>query len=126
MDFLTVGLPLLGAYLLGGVPFGLISSRLCGVPDIRSQGSGNIGATNVWRVVGPKAGIWVLVLDVGKGAAAVLAARLIDQTLVSHDLFLTGCAAAAIVGHVFPIYLRFKGGKGVNTALGVMITLLPV
>ncbi|HUV30098.1 MAG TPA: glycerol-3-phosphate 1-O-acyltransferase PlsY [Acidobacteriota bacterium] len=126
MDELKTILPVLAAYLLGAVPFGLIVARVFGVSDLRSRGSGNIGATNVWRVLGPGAAVWVYVLDIGKGIAVVLTARQIDQVLLSRDLFLICCAVAAIIGHVFPVYLGFKGGKGVNTALGAMITLLPV
>ena len=126
MNVLALCLPLLAAYLLGAVPFGLLVSRLYGISDVRAHGSGNIGATNVWRVAGAKAAIWVYVLDIGKGVAAVLMARSIDQTIIAYDLFLICCALAAILGHVFPIYLRFKGGKGVNTVVGTMVTLLPI
>jgi glycerol-3-phosphate acyltransferase PlsY len=126
LNILALCLPLLAAYLLGAVPFGLLVSRLYGISDVRAHGSGNIGATNVWRVVGSKAAIWVYVLDIGKGVAAVLMARSIDQTIIAYDLFLICCAMAAILGHVFPVYLRFKGGKGVNTVVGTMVTLLPV
>jgi glycerol-3-phosphate acyltransferase PlsY len=114
------------AYLLGAVPFGLIIARLYGVKDIRAEGSGNIGATNVWRIAGPKAAIWVYILDIGKGVLAVLLAQISTQTLMPRDLFLIICALAAILGHIFPVYLGFKGGKGVNTGLGVMLMLLPV
>lgn len=122
--------PILIAYLLGAIPFGLIVSRLFGIKDIRSQGSGNIGATNVWRVAGFRAAVWVYVGDVGKGVMAVLLAMFFadsfDIIFFSRDTFLVACALAAVLGHIFPVYLGFKGGKGVNTALGVMITLLPL
>ncbi|MBI5267848.1 MAG: glycerol-3-phosphate 1-O-acyltransferase PlsY [candidate division Zixibacteria bacterium] len=113
------------AYLIGGIPFGWLVARMYGIADIRTQGSGNIGATNVWRVAGAKAAIWVYLGDIGKGAAAVAIARAVGQQTISRDLFLVVAGLAAVVGHVFPIYLRFRGGKGVNTALGVMLTLLP-
>jgi glycerol-3-phosphate acyltransferase PlsY len=115
---------IVAAYLLGAIPFGLIIARLYGVRDIRAVGSGNIGATNVWRIAGPRAAIWVYLLDIGKGVLAVLLARIFSQTLMSRDLFLIVCALAAILGHIFPVYLGFKGGKGVNTGLGVMLMLL--
>jgi glycerol-3-phosphate acyltransferase PlsY len=126
MEFLSTVAPMAGAYLLGAVPFGLIVARLAGIADIRSHGSGNIGATNVWRVAGPKVAVWVYVLDIGKGAVAVLIAQSIEQRLVPNDVFVICCAGAAILGHVYPIYLRFRGGKGVSTALGAMLILLPV
>ncbi len=115
------------AYLLGAVPFGLLIGRLAGVGDIRKLGSGNIGATNVWRVAGFKIAIWVFLADIGKGALAVLLARFFapDAALRPEHLYVI-CAAAAVMGHVFPVYLRFKGGKGVNTALGAIVALLPV
>ncbi len=123
---MQVFLIFLAAYLLGAIPFGLIIARLYGVNDIRAVGSGNIGATNVWRIAGPKAAVWVYLLDIGKGVLAVLLARLSTQTILPKDLFLILCALAAILGHIFPVYLGFKGGKGVNTGLGVMLVLLPV
>jgi len=123
-------LPILIAYLLGGIPFGLIVSRIFGIKDIRSHGSGNIGATNVWRVIGPKAAVWVYLGDIGKGVAAVALAgcfaRHFDTAFLQIDTFLVICALAAVLGHLFPVYLGFKGGKGVNTALGAMIMLLPL
>ncbi|MFQ5499491.1 MAG: glycerol-3-phosphate 1-O-acyltransferase PlsY [Candidatus Zixiibacteriota bacterium] len=118
------------AYLLGGIPFGLIVARQYGVADIRAHGSGNIGATNVWRVAGAKAAGWVFLGDIAKGAIAVMLSRLYlsiqPQPLVAADIVFVLCACAAVLGHVFPIYTRFRGGKGVNTGLGVMLALLPV
>ena len=117
-------------YLLGAVPFGLIVARLYGVGDIRTLGSGNIGATNVWRVAGARVAIWVYLGDIAKGIAAVMVGRYFVQhfqfDLLPIDTFLVLCALAAVLGHVFPVYLGFKGGKGVNTALGTMLVLLPV
>jgi len=126
MEFVVILTPVIIAYLLGAVPFGLIVARLYRIKDIRKVGSGNIGATNVWRMVGAKAAIWVYLLDIGKGVAAIMVARQFHPTLISFDLLLVICAVVAVVGNVFPVYLRFKGGKGVNTSLGVMITLLPM
>jgi len=114
------------AYVLGAIPFGLLVGRWFGVRDIRNHGSGNIGATNVWRVAGPKAAIWVYALDIGKGVIAVLIARAVSQEWLPHDTFLVLTAMSAVMGHVFPVYMGFKGGKGVNTGLGVIATLLPL
>lgn len=113
---------LVGAYLLGAVPFGLILAKLAGV-DVRAAGSGNIGATNVARTAGRGLGILTLVLDALKGAAPVLVARL---GLEAGPAVEAGAGLAAILGHVFPVYLRFRGGKGVATALGVFAALTPL
>jgi glycerol-3-phosphate acyltransferase PlsY len=119
----TTSLLLAAAYLLGSIPFGLILAKLFAGSDIRKSGSGNIGATNVARVVGPAAGVSTLLLDAAKGAAAVwLAGRFSEQN--STALMLAG--VFALLGHCFPIWLRFKGGKGVATALGVFLMLSPM
>jgi len=119
----TTPLLLAAAYLLGSIPFGLILAKLFAGSDIRNSGSGNIGATNVARVVGPAAGILTLVLDAAKGAAAVwLAGRFSEQN--STALMLAG--VFALLGHCFPVWLGFKGGKGVATALGVFLMLSPM
>ncbi len=113
----------LAGYLLGTIPFGLILARAIGGKDVRQQGSGNIGATNVSRVAGPLAGILTLVLDAGKGAAAVcLAARFTGYS--ARAMIFTGLAA--LIGHCFPVWLGFKGGKGVATALGAFASLCPL
>jgi glycerol-3-phosphate acyltransferase PlsY len=111
------------AYLCGSIPFGLLIARWKTGTDVREIGSGNIGATNVARVVGPAAGILTLVLDVAKGAAAVwLAGRFSEQN--STALMLAG--VFALLGHCFPVWLRFNGGKGVAAALGVFLMLSPL
>ena len=112
-------LPQLGAivlgYLLGSVPFGLVLTKFAGLGDIRSIGSGSIGATNVLRTGRKDLALATLLLDGGKGAIAVLIARLISEDLT----VLAG--GAAILGHLFPVWLKFKGGKGVATTLGTLI-----
>lgn len=111
---------LLAAYLLGSIPFGLLLAKLFGAADVRKSGSGNIGAANVTRVVGPLAGILTLTLDAAKGAAGVLlAARYAEES--ATWMMLAGLTALA--GHCFPVWLKFKGGKGVATALGVFLAL---
>ncbi|MCM2272089.1 MAG: glycerol-3-phosphate 1-O-acyltransferase PlsY [candidate division Zixibacteria bacterium] len=117
---------LLAAFVIGGIPFGLLIARAYGVKDIRRHGSGNIGATNVWRVVGRNAALWVYLFDIGKGVLAVSIARLVDQSVMPRDIFLVLAAAASVFGHIFSPFVGFKGGKGVNTALGVLLVLLPV
>ena len=108
------------AYLLGSIPSGLILSKLLGAGDVRKSGSGNIGATNVARVAGPVAGILTLLLDVAKGALAVwLGERFSGYS--ATILMLAGIAA--LLGHCYPLWLKFKGGKGVATALGVFLML---
>ena len=119
----TTSLLLATAYFLGSIPSGLILAKLFFGSDIRKSGSGNIGATNVARVVGPSAGIFTLVLDVAKGAAGVwLAARFTDQNSAAMTL----AGVVALLGHCFPVWLRFKGGKGVAAALGVFLMLAPL
>jgi len=125
MSFITptTALLLAAAYFIGSIPFGLLLARLFAGSDIRKSGSGNIGATNVARVAGPAAGILTLVLDVAKGAAAVwLAGRFTEQSSTAMTL----AAVAALIGHCFPVWLKFKGGKGVAPALGVFLMLAPL
>ena len=110
------------AYLLGSVPFGFLLVRARGGPDVRSVGSGNIGAANVWRNVGALAGALTLVLDAGKGYLAVwLAGRIAGGNL----RWMTLAAVLAVVGHIFPVWLGFHGGKGVATGLGVFLPICP-
>jgi acyl phosphate:glycerol-3-phosphate acyltransferase len=114
---------LLAAYFLGSIPFGLLLAKHLGGADVRKAGSGNIGAANVARVAGPLAGILTLLLDTAKGAAAVwLAARFTHESAAWMML----AALAALAGHCFPVWLKFKGGKGVATALGVFLALCPL
>ena len=118
----TLLLPL-PAYILGSIPFGLILAKLFGGTDVRKGGSGNIGATNVARVIGPVAGILTLILDVAKGSAAVLLAARLSQDSATWMMI---AALAALVGHCFPVWLKFKGGKGVATAAGMFLVLCPL
>ncbi len=116
-NILMLFIALLGSYLLGTIPFGLILTKLGGMGDIRTMGSGNIGATNVLRTGNKALAALTLFLDGGKGALAVLAfaswGR--DAALVA--------AAGSLTGHIFPLWLKFRGGKGVATALGTLIAL---
>ncbi len=110
-------------YLAGSIPFGVIVTSLVAGKDVRAAGSGNIGATNVARVAGKKLGALVLLLDAAKGSLPVLLGLwLAPQNVLLH----VAIGAAAFVGHVFPVWLEFKGGKGVATALGVLLVLLPL
>lgn len=110
-------LPLVVGYLLGSVPFGLLLTRLTGGGDLRAVGSGNIGATNVLRTGKKGVAAATLLLDLGKGLAAVLLAR---QIWPGGEAF---AALGAVLGHCFPVWLRFKGGKGVATMMGVSLGL---
>ena len=105
------------AYLLGSIPFGLVLTRLAGLGDIRAIGSGNIGATNVLRTGRKSLAAATLLLDGGKGAVAVLIAARYGPDMAVL------AAAGAILGHCFPVWLRFKGGKGVATTLGIWLAL---
>jgi glycerol-3-phosphate acyltransferase PlsY len=115
---LAFALAALGGYLLGSVPFGLVFTRLAGLGDIRTMGSGNIGATNVLRTGHKGLALMTLICDSGKGAAAALAA----QHLWGPEAGLIA-GFAGVVGHNFPVWLRFKGGKGVATTLGVLLAM---
>ena len=120
---MTSGLGVLGlvaaaAYLLGSVPFGIVMTRLFGLGDLRQIGSGNIGATNVLRTGNKMAAALTLILDAGKGGIAVVIAR----ALVGEDAAQVA-GLAAFVGHCFPVFLGFKGGKGVATFIGTLLAL---
>ncbi|HEU5285036.1 MAG TPA: glycerol-3-phosphate 1-O-acyltransferase PlsY [Sphingomicrobium sp.] len=108
-------------YLLGSIPFGLLLTRLAGKGDVRDVGSGNIGATNVLRAGGRGLAAATLLLDALKGAAAVLLARRLFGP--GSEMF---AATGALLGHLYPAWLRFKGGKGVATLLGILVPLLPI
>jgi len=108
-------------YLLGSIPFGVLIARLSGGVDLRRVGSGNIGATNVLRAVGKGAAAVTLVGDIGKGALAVALAR----SAVADSAVLAAVALAAVLGHLFPVWSGFRGGKGVATTLGVVLAAMP-
>lgn len=110
------------AYLIGAIPTGVILTRLIGGEDIRKVGSGNIGATNVYRVAGRKLGIITLVGDALKGLIPVLTVQLLGMEIATIGMV----AVAAFLGHCYPVYLGFKGGKGVATALGIFLVLSPL
>jgi acyl phosphate:glycerol-3-phosphate acyltransferase len=111
---------MLAGYFLGSIPFGWILARIFGGKDVREHGSGNIGATNVSRIAGPVVGVLTLILDTLKGAAAVwVAGRFTDHNAAAMIL----AGLGALLGHCFSVWLRFRGGKGVATALGVFLEL---
>jgi acyl phosphate:glycerol-3-phosphate acyltransferase len=114
------------SYLLGSVPFGLVVAKVLGGPDPRTQGSGNLGAANLYRLLGRKAGALTLAGDVLKGTLPTLHALYWLTPLGPwQETAVALVGAAAVLGHVFPIYLRFKGGKGVATTFGVVAALSP-
>jgi glycerol-3-phosphate acyltransferase PlsY len=114
------------AYLLGSIPFGYLIVRASGRGDVRETGSGGTGATNVTRRAGRGAGVLTLALDALKGAAAVLVARLVLTEGFRVDWWVAAAAVAVVAGHVFPVWLGFRGGKGVATGLGVFAVLAPL
>jgi acyl phosphate:glycerol-3-phosphate acyltransferase len=110
------------AYFLGSIPFGVLIAKALGGPDVRSSGSGNIGAANVARTAGPIAGVLTLLFDGGKGYLAVwIAAHWAHGS--SSARWMISAAVAAVIGHIFPLWLRFKGGKGVATMFGSFIPI---
>ena len=117
------------SYLVGAVPWGLLIGKWSHGVDVRSIGSGNIGSSNVLRAVGVRQAAVVLTLDVAKGAATVLVARALadaaDLSSLEAAYLETGSALAALVGHNWPVYLKFKGGRGVATGLGSLLVLFP-
>jgi glycerol-3-phosphate acyltransferase PlsY len=115
-------LVVLAAYLVGSIPFSFLVARAFGVADVRQVGSGNVGATNVLRNAGRKAGGLALLLDAAKGAAAsLLAVRLAPDQETTWAF----AAVAAVLGHMYPVWLRFRGGKGVATGVGAFAPLAP-
>lgn len=115
---ITLLIAITGGYLLGSIPFGLLLTRLAGLGDIREVGSGNIGATNVLRTGRKDLAMLTLLLDSGKGAIAVIVAAIVLNSDVG-----AAAGAAAFIGHCFPIYLKFKGGKGVATFVGTILAI---
>jgi acyl phosphate:glycerol-3-phosphate acyltransferase len=112
----------IGAYLLGSIPFGMLFTRLFGCGDVRKGGSGNIGATNVARVAGPIPAVLTLLFDVAKGAVPVWLAGRVTSDGATWMMI---AALAGLLGHCFPIWLKFRGGKGVATAAGAFLVLCP-
>lgn len=121
IEYIQFVVMLLAAYLLGSIPSGLLLGKICGV-DVRNEGSGNIGATNLYRTVGRSVGVLTLACDCLKGLVPVLLAK---HYLLSVD-HAAWIGLAAFLGHVFSVFLVFRGGKGVATALGVFLVLSPV
>ena len=125
---MSVGFICLASFLIGGIPFGFLVGRFVLKDDIRNHGSGNIGATNVGRVIGWKWGGFVLLLDALKGLGPTAFALWFSRQHLSDSLHLHVAVAAgicSIVGHMYPIYLKLRGGKGAATALGVVVVLAP-
>ena len=117
--YLTLAIAIIGGYLLGSIPFGLIATRLGGAGDIRKIGSGNIGATNVLRSGRKDLAAITLLGDAGKGVVAVLLARFLTH---GNPAVIALAGGAAFLGHLFPVWLKFKGGKGVATFYGVLLS----
>ena len=113
----TLALVALGGYLLGSIPFGVVITRAAGAGDVRNIGSGNIGATNVLRTGRKDLALATLLLDAGKGAVALLIARALFDSQAAGAI----AGGAAFLGHLFPVWLRFKGGKGVATFFGTLL-----
>lgn len=117
------------AYLIGSVPTALIVSRKYFGIDIRDYGSGNMGATNAFRILGPKFGIIIMLLDIIKGMLAVGLFYFLPEYLSNELLrtnFMIGLGLSAVLGHIFPVFANFKGGKGVATILGMLIAIQPI
>jgi glycerol-3-phosphate acyltransferase PlsY len=123
-----LALDLVLAYLIGGFPSSVVLGKTLRGVDVRLEGSGNAGATNAWRVLGWRIGIAVLVLDTTKGAlAAALVPRIASSELpISFAAASILCGLAAVLGHIFPIYIGFRGGKGVATAAGMLVAVAPL
>lgn len=118
---------ILVSYLIGAIPFAYILGKVIKHIDLRREGSGNIGATNAWRVLGKKIGIATLIMDILKGFLAVILISRVFPLRIIQDEFMRRffCGLAAIIGHNFPVYLKFKGGKGVAASAGVVLGLAP-
>ena len=118
------------SYLIGGIPFGYLIAVIKGI-DIRTEGSGNIGATNVGRVLGKKYGLIIFILDMLKGFIVVffipaLVSSAVNIPTTTDNLLVVLCGFCVVLGHAFPVYLKFKGGKAVATSFGVFIWLVPI
>jgi glycerol-3-phosphate acyltransferase PlsY len=123
---MTLIIVVIVSYLLGSIPFGYLIVRKKVGADIRETGSGGTGATNVSRRAGKAAGVFTLVLDALKGAVAVEWARVLAGPSPNAEWIITAAAIAVIAGHIFPVWLGFRGGKGVATAVGVFLMLVPI
>jgi len=125
---MNLALLLIISYLLGAIPTSVIVGKSIRGIDVREHGSGNAGATNTWRVLGWKAGISVLALDAGKGAAAATLVPLIHfgHLPFTAPVIAILCGLSAVIGHVFPVYTGFRGGKGVATGAGMLIAIAPI
>ena len=113
---------IIAAYAIGSIPFALILARRWGIRDLRHIGSGNLGAANVWRATGATAGVLVALLDIAKGAAGVVVAQRLDGGAAAP----AAAGVAAVVGHIYPVWLGFRGGKGVAASCGVFAVLTPL
>ena len=122
MDFIFI-LTLIISYLIGAIPCGVVLTKLTGAGDVRESGSGNIGATNVYRTAGRKLGVLTLIGDIVKGVIPVVYAIYVVEMTPEQTAMV---ACATFLGHLYPVYLGFKGGKGVATALGIYLVLSPL
>ena len=128
LNYLILGSIFIFGYFLGSIPFGLILTKISGLGDIRKIGSGNIGATNVLRTGNKQLALFTLLLDGGKGAIAIYLITIISTKVFNNnfdivEFYQCTIAISAVIGHCFPIWLRFKGGKGVATGFGVILSL---
>ena len=122
-DLTVVIIVLVAAYFIGAIPFGVIIGRLWRGVDIRSYGSGGSGATNVTRTLGPRAGATVFAADFAKGVSVIALSRYV----MNGDPWLVAAAGTvAVLGHMFPVYIKFKGGKGVSTGFGALAVISPI
>jgi glycerol-3-phosphate acyltransferase PlsY len=126
MSWLIFAAALVAAYLLGSIPTSIIVGKVFFKLDVREHGSGNAGATNAFRVLGPLPGSACIVVDVGKGAAAVLIAAALPTAPIAPLVVQLCAGAAAVAGHMWTIFARFRGGKGVGTAAGMLLAIYPV
>ena len=127
-SLLVIVLLIVLSYFLGGIPTSYIFGKVFKKIDIRKHGSGNVGATNALRVLGVKMGITTLIIDIGKGYLPVFLSKIVFRKfdISERDIYFILIGLAAIFGHIFSIYLHFKGGKGVATSAGVFLSLIPI